>query len=234
MITLFELAFSSYLYSELTDYENRYLDFRTLVGDSPNLAKPNHRDYLLDWLNKWGCRFELDKLPQASSTIEQWFRQYKEKLCPKERHVWQLNDWELDDLGTAYEDLQKRFVFSYSRAGKSIDRRVGPTAASKVLFALRPRAALAWDDKMRKGLKDDHDVFTYRQFLERAKNDGIALKKQCKGHGIRFGSLPAILNRGKTTMAQLISEYYWVKHTRGIVLPKQDVLRKWVSWNISV
>ncbi|NPV54766.1 MAG: hypothetical protein HPY71_14840 [Firmicutes bacterium] len=230
-MNLFELAFASFLYSGLTGYRESYLEFRRKVGGDPDFAIPAHHDFLLDWLNRWGCRFERDKRPRASSAIGQWHRRYGSNLCPAAKGIWGLNHKELDALDAAYQDLRDRPVFCSERGGKAAGRRIGPTAASKILFALRPRAALAWDEKMRNGLRRTLGVTTYRQFLSLGKDESIALERQCREHGIDLDGLPETLNRAEATLAQLIGEYYWVIHTKGIVMPDPEVLERWLSWS---
>lgn len=231
MVTLFELAFSSFLYSELTDYENTYLAFRERTGGTLKLAKPGHRDHLLEWLNRWGCRFEIDKFPKISEAIGQWHRQYSAELCSSNRNLWQLSGQEIDVLGDAYEDLRDRTAFKYKRGGKLVNRHVGATAASKILFALKPRAAIAWDDLMRKRMRLDGKRLTYRQFLEFARSDLIDLGKHCEKHGFTLVDLPVELKRKKTTPAKLLGEYYWVTYTRELKMPDPGVLKQWVKWS---
>ena len=231
MVTLFEMAYSSFLYSKLTDYENTYLAFRERTDGRPDLAKQEHRDFLLEWLNKWGCRFEVKKFPKVSEAIGQWYRQHGERLCSERKNLWKLTGSELDALGDAYEDLQNTTAFKYRRGGKLVNRHVGATAASKILFSLKPRAAVAWDDLMRKRMRLDQKRLTYRQFLEQAKGDLIGLKIQCDKHGFRLTELPAELNRENATPAQLTGEYYWVTYTRELEMPDKSVLKKWGKWS---
>ena len=234
MVTLFEMAFSSFLYSKLTDYENTYLNFRERTGGRPDLARQEHRDYLLEWLNKWGCRFEVEKFPKASEAIGQWYWQHGKRLCSERKNLWKLTGPELDSLGDAYEDLRDRNAFKYRRGGKLVHRHVGATAASKILFSLKPRAAIAWDDLMRKRMRLDQKRLTYRQFLEKAKGDLIDLKMQCDEHGIKLMDLPAELNRECATPAQLMGEYYWVTYTRELSkldMPDERLLKQWVKWS---
>lgn len=219
------------MYSELTDYENTYLAFRELTGGTFDLARAAHRDHLLEWLNKWGCRFEIDKFPKVSEAIAQWNRQYGKELCSDSRNLWHLSDQEIDALGDAYEDLRDRTAFKYRRGGKLVHRHVGATAASKILFASKPRAAIAWDDLMRKKMKDSHKRLTYKQFLELAKGDLISLKMQCEKHDVKLTALAAELGRRKATAAQLIGEYYWVTYTRELEMPNPGTLKQWVKWS---
>ncbi len=231
MVTLFEMAFSSFLYSKLTDYENTYLVFRERTDGKPDLAKQKHRDFLLEWLNKWGCRFEVEKLSKFSEAIWQWHRQHRERLCSERKNLWKLTGPELDALGDAYEDLRDTTAFKYRRGGKLVHRHVGATAASKILFSLKPRAAIAWDDLMRKRMRLDQKRLTYRQFLEQLKGDLIGLKMQCDKYGLRLTDLPAELNREDATPAQLMGEYYWGTYTRELEMPDKEVLKIWVKWS---
>lgn len=230
MVTLFEIAFSSFMYSELTDYGNTYLLFRKRSGETLDLAKKAHRKHLLEWLNKWGCRFDSEKLPEVSEVVRQWHVQYGRELPSNNRHLWQFSGEEIGVLAGAYEDLRDRTAFNYKRDGKTVNRHFGATAASKVLFACRPRAAIAWDDLMRKKMKSGPTRLAYGAFLERAKSDLRSLKVHCNENGINLTSLPAEIGRQKATPAQLLGEYYWAKYTRGLETPDPGMLQQWYQW----
>lgn len=231
MVTLFEIAFSSFMYSKFTDFEDTYLTFRASTGGTLDLAKKDHRDFLLEWLNKWGCRFDTGKLPKVSEVVRQWHVWYEKELPSNKRHLWQLSGEEIGILADAYEDLRDRTAFTYKRGGKTINRRIGATAASKILFACRPRAAIAWDELMRKKMKVGSARLSYVEFLESAKKELLDLKKQCHENGIKLTALPAELGRQKATPAQLLGEYYWAKYTRGLETPDPRTLKHWVKWS---
>lgn len=51
---LSDIAFSSYVYKNLTSYLASYLEFRKAVGWCLDLNVAAHREQLYIWLNRWG------------------------------------------------------------------------------------------------------------------------------------------------------------------------------------
>lgn len=228
---LFDIAVTSFLYWNFTDYGRTYIDFRKSIGDKLDLSDRDHRAFLLNWLNKWGCRFDKGQFDVASRQIAAWNRRYERELPARGKGLWNYTQAEKDGIGEAYEDLRRRRASIRERNETLYDRLIGPTAASKVLFVLRPNAAVAWDEGIRKGLKDDYDPLTYREFLEKVSDDLKTLAAECADKGFTLTSLPDKLKRDRTTPAQLVGEYYWAIFTRKFSLPDTSDFKLWVTWS---
>lgn len=72
---------------------------------------------------------------------------------------------------------------------------IGPTAASKILFALWPKSMIPWDVAIRKGLFLDETPGSYLQFLETARSDYHHLAEECRKRGMKLPELPKSINR---------------------------------------
>ncbi len=227
-MTLFELAITSFMYRHLTDFDRSLEDFRKDVAKQPDLLNAEHRANLLRWLNQWGCRqFALEHHQVASCNILDWYNEHRNSLPSETRSLLQLSKEEIEALRNAYSDLtQKIASYRITKKGNQ-EIRIGPTGASKVLFAILPEACVAWDEAMRKRLKYDGSPDSYIRFLERIKLDMKNLHDACREQGIRSKDLPGKLDRPSATLAQLCGEYYWVTITRGCDSQAINELKRW-------
>lgn len=226
-----DLAITSYGYINFTEYADSYKDFQNNMGGSCDLTIAEHRRFLLDWLNQWGCRqFSRDYRRVASKQILLWHTDWGERLPPARKSLLDLSDVELRTANEAFESLSSKTASIRNARGKKHAVRVGPTGASKILFAIRPRAFVAWDDAMRKGLKADGLAVDYYRFLMLVQADIRAIKKECKRHDLEISELPNELCRPEATLPQLISEYYWAKYARKVIMPDSDTIRQISDW----
>jgi len=228
---LSDLAISSYGYVHFTDYEKSYLRFLKRTNNSCDLTNAEHRKALLDWLNDWGCRqFSKAYRRVSAKQILLWYREYRDVLFSSDKSILELQERELGDAYEAFEALSVRVASIRMRNGKKHQVTVGPTGASKILFAVRREALVAWDEAVRKGLKADGTAMDYLGFLQVMKTDMQSIEKQCRNHSISLGRLPAILERQHATVPQLISEYYWAKYTRNCAMPEWQDLKRLTTW----
>lgn len=231
-MTLSELAFACFLYSRLTDYDNSYLHFLRITDGSPDLSNREHRKALLVWLNQWGCRqFALKYHEHASAEILSWHNEYGSTLFPGDRNVWELSEPELASVGAAYESLSSRIASYRTRNRNSRPVSVGPTGAAKILFAIRPRALLPWDDSIRKSLGYDNSQVSYLSFLRSVKSVLEELATSCQRNGFQLADLPRQLGRPNSTVPKLIDEYYWVTTTKKCSPPDSDTFQRWANWS---
>jgi hypothetical protein len=107
---------------------------------------------------------------------------------------------------------------------------IGPTAASKVLFALKPEALLPWDDAMRKHFRCDGSAESYARFLGIVRALAIGIGAQCEINGFPIDRLPKELKRPGATVVSLLNEYLWVSISAKAKLPPQETLTRWVRW----
>ena len=106
----------------------------------------------------------------------------------------------------------------------------GPTAAAKILFVLRPRVFVAWDEPIRAGLRYDGSGRSYTDFLLRLREELLELQEQCRAFSLDLEDLPDAIGRPLSTPAQLLDEYYWAKVTREVSAPTRQQVARWLSW----
>ena len=222
MVALFHLTLTSFAYADFTNYNDSYLAFQEAIGSQLDLSDPNHRRHLFNWLNKWGCRLEKKQFPKVSEVIWDWYKEYGGELPRIGKHLMKLKRSDFETIDNAYEVLKQREVYKLKRASGSGIRTIGPTAASKILFALRPNAAVAWDAGMRKELKVSDHYLSYSEFLEKIRTDIVALDGECEKNGFQVKDLSIVFNRRGATVPQLVSEYYWITLNKKVQLPDLD------------
>jgi hypothetical protein len=104
----------------------------------------------------------------------------------------------------------------------------GPTATSKILFAVRPKSAIPWDAPIREafGLSDDGDAYT--AMLERCCEEARKLLEEAERHGI--ADIPREVARAEgRTLVRLLDEYHWITITEGHQVPDREELARWLS-----
>lgn len=226
-----DLAISSYGYINFTDYSASYQRFRDNVGYRCDLTNAEHRKALLAWLNNWGCRqFSKDYRRVSSKQILLWYEEYADMLFPSGKGLLVLNGHELEKAYEAFESLAGKVASIREKNEKKHRVTVGLTGASKILFAIRPEALVAWDKAIREGLKADGIGTTYIDFLSLVRSDMLSIKEECIRRNLSLQSLPKKLNRSKDTIPQLIGEYYWAKYTRGCTIPDWTYLKRLADW----
>ncbi len=231
-MTLSELAFACFLYSQLTGDDSSHLLFLQITSGSPDLSNPDHRKALLVWLNQWGCRqFALEYHELASGEILSWHNEHSAAFFPEDRNLWELTESELASAGVAYESLSSRTASYRTRSGNTFRVSFGPAGASKILFAIRSRALLPWDGSIRESLGYDKSQASYLSCLRHVKSMLEELATSCQRNGFQLADLPQQMGRPHSTVPKLIDEYYWIKITKSYSLPDSDAFRRWANWS---
>lgn len=173
-----------------------------------DLSRADHRTLLLRWLNSWGCRIRYPREGEPApfdSGVAQWWDDWSPGL-PKASLV-RLEDRDLERLGDAYAALSAVEV-----SGGATRRTLGPTAAAKALYALRPRSVLLWDAAIAEHLYGVRDgtAFTEHQRLGR-RWGRLALDEA--GLGEDEDTLPVLVGRPTVSLAKLLDEYLYVTIT---------------------
>ena len=204
---------ASDLYMRITNFELRYLELRRATDPELDLGRPDHRGALLSWLNQWGCRqFKISDHHVASSNILSWYKLWAARLPAREQRLCDLSEGSLEDLALAYDALRHKIASHQERSTRPIRKTVGPTGASKILFALRPRVAVAWDMAMRReSTYKDGSAYNYQDFLVQVRDDLADLARECEEGGFPLCDLPDCLGRAKSTLPQLVGEYYYLR-----------------------
>ena len=229
-VTLCKLALASTLYDSLTPFNRSLGRLDKATGGSMDLTNPQHRIYLLTWLNDWGCRHLSEGQHQvASESILDWYQRNCATLFSDKTPLWQLEDQEIETAANAYGCLKDRIGARRSRYGNESKVHIGPTAASKVLFAIRPKALMPWDEAMRVSFECDGSPESYFKYLITIRNLTLHIGKLCRNKGFQIDDLPQKLGRPNSTVLALVNEYIWITETREIKLPSSEILTQWAS-----
>jgi hypothetical protein len=229
-VTLGKIAVSGLLFNSLTPYNASLAKFRKSTGHKLDLALPEHRDALLDWLNDWGCRhLSEDQHKVASRSILDWYRSNSVALFDDKTPLWQLGDRQIETAANVYGSLKGMRAARRSRYGSESEVHIGPTAASKVLFAIRPKALMPWDEAMRVAFKCDGSPESYSRYLVEIRELTLHIGGLCESKGFHIDDLPLKLQRPDSTVVALVNEYIWVTVTRKIELPSPETLTRWAS-----
>lgn len=143
--------------------------------------------------------------------------------------LWQLEDQELEVAADAYGSLKDRIGAWRSRYGNESAVHIGATAASKILFAIRPKAMMPWDEAMRKSFGCDGSPQSYSEYLKIIRNLTFHIGVLCRNKGFQIEDLPKELGRPKSTVIELVNEYMWVTVTQKVELPSSRTLAQWAE-----
>ena len=229
-VTLGKLAVASFLFKSVTRYNDSLVKFRSATGDRIDLTIQKHRDELMKWLNAWGCRnLSKDQHQVASQSVSDWYQTDCAALFNEKTSLWQLEDQEIETAADAYGSLKDRIGARRSRYGRESEVHIGETAASKILFAIRPKALMPWDEAMRIAFKCDGSPESYARYLKIIRNLAFHIGDLCRNKGFQIDDLPQELGRPNSTVLALVNEYIWVTETRKVELPSSETLTQWAS-----
>jgi hypothetical protein len=153
-----ELRASAAAFAGYANVDRSWLRFLDETGGAVDLSHPAHRTMLLRWLNTWGCRIRYPRPGEPApfdADLHAWWNTWNTALP---RHdLATLTDGEIGATSEAYAALTEVAV--------SDKRRLGPTAAAKALYALRPEAVMPWDAAIAARLYGARDAGAFAQHL---------------------------------------------------------------------
>ena len=230
-LTLSRLALACTMYDSLTPFNDSLRRLNSVTSGSIDLTRAEHRSSLMKWLNDWGCRhLSRDQHEVTSRSILNWYQADGATLFPVERQLWDLDDQELEATAATYGSLKDMTGVWRIRGGRKVEVSIGATAASKILFAIRPGALMPWDEAMRTGFKCDGSPTSYSDYLKEIRRMTFEIGDLCKNNGFEIDDLPKELGRPKSTVLALVNEYIWVTATRKCELPSSNTLARWATW----
>lgn len=230
-MNLGELALTCFAYSAV-NYDDSLGQFQRRIDGDVDLAEEEHRFALLHWLNQWQCRqFSLAYHDLASAGLLEWHQESKDLLPSKTKHLWEMPEGDVEAFGALFDSLATKIAsHRVSGPGKRSVVRFGPTAAAKILFVLRPKIFVAWDEPMRAALRYDGSGASYARFLLRLREELLDLQAQCRLYDLELTDLPEAIGRPLSTPAQLMDEYYWATLTHGVTAPSRQQVARWSEW----
>ncbi|GAA2463848.1 hypothetical protein [Winogradskya humida] len=182
---------------------------RTAPAIDPSVA--THRDALHVWLNAWGCRIRYPRPGEENlfdSGVEQWWKQWQHALPAPGVSITGLLDADFPALGECYQELALVSVSAGPRR-----RGIGATAATKMLYALRPQALMPWDEAIAKRLHGRRDAASYAAHQRLGRDWSLALLAEA---GMDEAELGEHLGRPGRSLAKMLDDYCYLTFTRGI------------------
>jgi len=171
----------------------------------------------------------VDQHDVASNSILKWHQADGASLFTNEKPLWEVEDGELEKATRAYGSLKDETGARRVRGGSKREVHIGPTAASKVLFAIRPKALMPWDEAMRISFDCDGSPESYFKYIIKIRDLTLHIGKLCRNKGFQIDDLPHKLGRPNYTVLALVNEYIWVTVTRKVELPSSETLTQWAS-----
>jgi hypothetical protein len=215
-MTLAELAFASFVFSRFGGgaYERLWEE----VNGCVDLSILDHQLATIRWLSAWGIRAIPKTYHNSSSVMSKqmglWYR--NNELFDHNQNLHELTDADFVLVGNAYEDLLNV-------------KCVGPTAAAKILFVVRPKALMMWDNAIRTELQHSGTSQSYICFLRWAQARILEIRELCEEHAFELRDLSNRLGRPNSTIPKLLDEYLWITITKGLMPNKAD-FQRWVEW----
>jgi len=183
---------------------------RAATAPAVDPSRASHRAALHRWLNAWGCRIRYPRPGEPDRFdfgVAEWWSRQGGRLRVIDGPLADLADGEIDALADAYDDLRGVPIATDARGH---DRTVGPTAAAKCLYALRPRSVMPWDLMIAERLHGgrDRDAFARHLVLGR-----VWARSLLAHSGLDEDALVADLGRPRATLARVLDEYCWLRWT---------------------
>ena len=148
-----------------------------------------------------------DESDPFDSAIAAWWQLEGETLRTIDGPLVQLSDDELRQLGAAYESLRVSIV-AFDKNGRS--RSMGPTAAAKTLYALRPQSVMPWDLAIAAHLHGARDGAAFTNHLALGRRWARSLLVES---GLEEAELVAAFGRPGSSLARILDEYCYVRYT---------------------
>ncbi len=178
-----------------------------------DLAVPTHRRALHVWLNAWGCRLRYSRPGEPDlfdSGIAEWWQSRQHELPAPGVTLANLDEAELLALGECYAELAAVPVSAGPRR-----RSVGPTAATKLLHALRPAALMPWDEAIARALHGGRSGAAYLAHQRLGRDWARSLLAEA---AMDEAELSAHLGQPGRPLAKMLDDYCYLVYTRGHVL----------------
>ena len=192
--------------------DRSYDVLREATAPALDPARRAHRAALHRWLNAWGCRirYPLPGEPDRfDRSLAAWWRRQSATLSPIHEPLAELSDDEIDAIADAFADLSAAAVAVDARGH---DRTMGPTAAAKCLYALRPDSVMPWDLRIAQRLHGGRDRDAFAAHLRLGRRWAQDLLTAA---GLDETALLTDLDRSGATLAKVLDEYCYLCYTAG-------------------
>ena len=93
---------------------------RANTSGAVDLGMPEHRRFVLDWLNRWGCRLEKGRDGNEAGTVtalEHWWRDQQAQLGPIIGvQLADIADNQIEVAATAFDELSRSGLAAVTRS----------------------------------------------------------------------------------------------------------------------
>lgn len=189
------------------------------TGTSIDLAVPAQREELRRWLNKWVCRLRYPRPGEPDlfgESIASWWKACGSGLPGTP--VVELSDQEIALLSGGYADLAARPGALRMRGGIAAgERAVAPTAASKIMYVLRPESVPPWDAAIAKATAGGTTRGHFACHLASARTWARALLAEADRLGV--GDIPGHVGRPGSSLARIRDEWMYLTITASRPVP---------------
>lgn len=200
------------MFNGFASADTAWLHLLAATKPALDLAQADHRVLLLRFLNAWGCRIRYPREGEPAlfdSGVAAWWQVWGHALPSAD--LADLTDGAVDAAANAYAQLAAIEL----SAGRT-RRTLGPTAAAKALYALRPRAIMPWDAAIAVRLHGDRDGAAFGRHLRLGRAWARAVVAES---GLAAEALPGAVGRPAVSLAKLLDEYLYVT----ITMPGQGI-----------
>ncbi|MEU7534662.1 MmcQ/YjbR family DNA-binding protein [Streptomyces narbonensis] len=202
--TFADLRATAQVFNGFTGVDRSWLALRERTHPGLDPARVDHRDALLRWLNSWGCRIRYPRAGEPApfdTGLAGWWATWSDTL-PRGTLAG-LDDVAVAAFGRAYGDLVTLPVTT----GRSV-RSLGPTAAAKALYALRPEAIMAWDAAIAERLHGTRDAAAFTRHLILGRDWARAVLAET---GATEAALPGLVGRPDVPLSKILDEFLYVR-----------------------
>jgi hypothetical protein len=203
---LADLRRTAAVFNGFTNADKTWLRLVEDTEPGIDLARGDHRNLMLRWLNTWGCRIRYPRDGEPApfdSGIFAWWRSFRPAL--PDTSLARLTDPEIDAVAAAYAELAQVQV----SAGQ-IRRTLGPTAAAKALYALRPQAIMPWDAAIARAMYVTRDGAAFGRHLRLGRAWATAVIAESDADE---RAVPGLIGRPAVSLAKVLDDYLYVTIT---------------------
>lgn len=164
--------------------------------DAPafDLSRADDRDAALTWLNSWKCR--IPRTPLFGEAIARWWTATRLPALPS---LAEASDADIAAVSLAFGQLSEIDL------GR---RRIGSTAAAKLLYALRPKGIMPWDAAIATQLHGARDAAAFAAHQRLGRRWARALLTST---GLNETDLAVHLGRPGVSLAKMLDEHAFLK-----------------------
>lgn len=196
-------------YGAVTGYDASFGRLRQSAGGRVDLGLEPHRLATVAFLRAWGCghlrRADADR---TALVLRDWWHAWGARLPAEHVILPDLGEPGLVEAGRAYDALRHTPAARRNLRNGAVDIAFGPTAAAKVMFAVRPQAFVPWDSAIRAAFRWSGRSSAYLKLLRLSAETLEALARRL---AVPVGELPALLGRPESSAPKLIEEYLWIR-----------------------